>query len=95
MRVSLRASTGAKIIVWREEDVLHSRLADAAHMAQICLAVDLFEVIAELAGLDLERHEQAAEAIGLAEEAQRRLGLSQGPRDDGRPDVVKSPDGPG
>jgi hypothetical protein len=65
MRVSLRASTGAKIIVWREEDVLHSRRADAAHMAQICLAVDLFEVIAELAGLDLERHEQAAEAIGL------------------------------
>jgi hypothetical protein len=95
MRVSLRASTGAKIIVWREEDVLHSRRADAAHMAQICLAVDLFEVIAELAGLDLERHEQAAEAIGLAEEAQRRLGLSQGPSDDGRADVVKSPDGPG
>jgi hypothetical protein len=95
MRVSLRASTGAKIIVWREEDVLHSRRADAAQMAQICLAVDLFEVIAELAGLDLGRHEQAAEAIGLAEEAQQRLGLSQGPSDDGRPDVVKSPDGPG
>jgi hypothetical protein len=64
-------------------------------MAQICLAVDLFEVIAELAGLDLERHEQAAEAIGLAEEAQRRLGISHGPSDDGPPDVLKSPDGPG
>jgi hypothetical protein len=95
MRVCLRASTGAKITVWREEDVLHSRRADAAHGAQICLAVDLFEVIAELAGLDLERHEQAAEAIGLAEEALRRLGISQGPSDDGRLDVVKSPDGPG
>jgi hypothetical protein len=40
---------------------------------QICLAVDLFEVIAELAGLDLEDASQSAEAVALADRAQREL----------------------
>ena len=85
MKVTLRASTGAKILVWREEDVLHSRRADVADRTQICLAVDLFEVVAELAGLDLERREQAAEAIALADHAQHQLGLpsAPGPHHDG------------
>jgi hypothetical protein len=41
--------------------------------AQICLGVDLFEVIAELAGLDLEDEEQSEEATQLAGEARQRL----------------------
>ena len=39
----------------------------------MCLAVDLFEVIAELAGLDLERPDQCAEAATLSEHAQSQL----------------------
>jgi len=42
--------------------------------AQICLGIDLFEVIAELAGLDLDNEEQSDEATRLAREAQHRLG---------------------
>ena len=50
--------------------------------AQICLGIDLFEVIAELAGLDLENEEQSEEATQLAEEARQRLSSlpSQRPR---------------
>jgi len=39
----------------------------------VCLAVDLFEVIAELLGLDLEVDEQSAEAVLLATRAQETL----------------------
>jgi hypothetical protein len=35
--------------------------------------VDLFEVIAELADLDLDDEAHASEAVRLADEAQRRL----------------------
>lgn len=76
-KVTLTASTGAKILVWREDDMLHARRASAAGEEQICLAVDLFEVIADLAGLDLEHEGQAAEALELAEDAQRRLSRSR------------------
>lgn len=91
MRVKLRASTDAKIVVWREEDGLHSRRADAADRAQICLAVDLFEVIAELAGLDLEQPQQAAEAVNLADQALVALQLRRGPANG--PDEPRAPDG--
>jgi hypothetical protein len=40
---------------------------------QICAAVDLFEVIAELAGLNLDVTAQSAEAVELSLEAQREL----------------------
>jgi hypothetical protein len=40
---------------------------------QTCVAVDLFEVIAELAGLNLEVKAQSAEAVRLSIEAQREL----------------------
>jgi hypothetical protein len=40
---------------------------------QICVAADLFEVIAELAGLNLEVKVESAEAVRLSIEAQREL----------------------
>ena len=73
MKATVRASTGTRILIWREQDTFFARAADAAVEPQVCLAVDLFEVIAELAGLDLESSAKTAEALKLAEEAQRRL----------------------
>jgi hypothetical protein len=72
MKVTVTASNGAEIVVWRERDTFYARRAEEASEPQICLAVDLFEVIAELARLDLERPDQAAEALGLSQHAQRR-----------------------
>jgi len=77
MELTLKASTGAKILVWRENDLYHAQRSDLAMDTQVCLAMDLFEVIAELAGLDLERGAEAAEAIELAESALRRLDRAQ------------------
>jgi hypothetical protein len=79
LKVTITASTGAKIVVWREDDLFHARLSDTTERSQVCLAVDLFEVVADLAGLDLDDEAQAAEAIALAEDAQRRLPLASGP----------------
>jgi hypothetical protein len=61
------------ILVWREDEMFHARRADRPAEEQICLGVDLFEVIAELAGLELEDRDQSREAVGLAGEAHRRL----------------------
>lgn len=73
MSVRLAASTGARIDVWREDDLLCARLADHVTEPQTCLGADLFEVIALLAPLDLNDATEAAEAISLAEAAQHRL----------------------
>lgn len=73
MTVTMTASTGAKILVWREKDMFAALRAGAAEEAQICLGVDLFEVIAELTGLDLEDEEQGEEADRLAADARQRL----------------------
>jgi hypothetical protein len=73
MTVSLTASTGAKILVWREKDMFAALRAGASEEAEICLGVDLFEVIAELAGLDLDDEEQSEEATQLATDARQRL----------------------
>ena len=73
VKVTLTASTAAKIVVWREDDLFHAQRSDTLERSHVCLEVDLFEVIAELAGLDLEQGEQAAEAMRLAERAQERL----------------------
>jgi hypothetical protein len=78
MKVTLRASSGARIVVWRERDSFYARPADVVSEPQICLAVDLFEVVADIAGLDLEHREQAAEAIALADDARRRLSVQAG-----------------
>jgi hypothetical protein len=73
MTVTLTASTGAKILVWREKDMFAALRAGASDEAQVCLGIDLFEVIAELAGLDLDGREQSREATRLATEARQRL----------------------
>jgi hypothetical protein len=73
MNVTLTATTGTKILVWHQNEMFYARPTDTMNEAQICLAVDLFEVIAELAGLDLDDDSQSAEAVGLAVQAQQRL----------------------
>jgi hypothetical protein len=73
MTVTLTASTGAKILVWREQDMFAALRPGASEEAQICLGIDLFEVIADLAGLDLGDEDQSEEATRLAVEAHQRL----------------------
>jgi len=73
VNITLTASTTAKIVVWKEGDLYHARRLDVPERPQVCLAVDLFEVIAELAGLDLEHAKQASEATSLAERVQAAL----------------------
>jgi hypothetical protein len=77
MKVILRASTEVRLEAWRHEDLFCVRRTDQVGEPQSCLRVDLFEVIAELAQLDLEDEGQAAEAIRLAEQAERGLGGRQ------------------
>ncbi|HUA49142.1 MAG TPA: hypothetical protein VMA77_28155 [Solirubrobacteraceae bacterium] len=71
--MTLTASTGAKILVWREKDMFAALRAGASEEAQICLGIDLFEVIAELAGLDLDDADESEEATRLADKARQRL----------------------
>lgn len=71
--MTARASTGAHIRVWRQNDLYYARPAGCAVEPQICVAADLFEVIAELAGLNLEVKVESAEAVRLSIEAQREL----------------------
>jgi hypothetical protein len=73
MTVTFTASTGATILVWREKDMFVASLAGAGEEAQICLGIDLFEVVAELAGLDLDDEDEAEEATRVADEARQRL----------------------
>jgi hypothetical protein len=74
MHVTLKASNGAKILVWREDDLFCARRPEAPmEQTQTCLGLDLFEIVAELTDLDLEDSAQAAEAIALSGRAQRRL----------------------
>jgi hypothetical protein len=86
MKVTLTASTAAKIVVWKERDLYHARLLELPAQPQVCLAVDLFEVIAELAELDLEKPGQAAEAAALSEQAQAELKHPGVPPDGSRAD---------
>ena len=68
MKVTLQPSTDAKILVWQDGGLVYASRA-AGEGTQVCLPVDLFEVIADLAGLDLDREAQADEAVALADEA--------------------------
>jgi hypothetical protein len=73
MQVTVRASNGAAVLVWHRFDSYYARTADTTDDPDVCLGVDLFEVIAELAELDLEESGQAAEAVRLADDARRSL----------------------
>jgi hypothetical protein len=81
--ISLRASTGNEILVWRENEVFHACRKGSAESEQVCLPVDLFEVIADLAGLELDRSEHASEAVQLAAVAHRRIVLAQDDKERG------------
>jgi hypothetical protein len=84
MQATVTASTGATVLVWHHFDSFYARRADTSDDPEICLGVDLFEVIAELAGLDLGHSDQAAEAVRLADDARRTLdGETAGGRRDG------------
>jgi hypothetical protein len=73
LKVTVSASNGAQIRVWRENDLYYARPAGSAVEPQICVGVDLFEVIAELAGLNLEVKAESTEAVVLSLEVQRQL----------------------
>jgi hypothetical protein len=73
MRSVVQTSTGVEIKVWRDGSLFHAVRADSRGEPQVCIGDDLFEVIAELAGLDLDRKIEAEEAVRLARIAQRRL----------------------
>ncbi len=74
MKVTIGASTGASVEVWCDQGLFHARRPHDAGQPETCMGVDLFEVIAELAQLDLEDATQAAEAVRLADRAQSGLG---------------------
>jgi hypothetical protein len=73
MQITLTPTTEVPVVVWRNDGMFYARQSDAVNEPEICLAVDLFEVIADLAGLDLEDSSQSAEAVALADRAQREL----------------------
>jgi hypothetical protein len=77
MRVHVTASTGKTVAVWRDSDLFSVRPEEIGGDTQVCLGVDLFEVIAELAQLDLERNDEAAEALSLADTARVELMLAR------------------
>jgi hypothetical protein len=76
MKISIQATTGAKILVWKRGGLIHAS-TDHGRDPQVCLAVDLFEVIADLAGLDLDKKPEAAEAVALADQALAELERGQ------------------
>jgi hypothetical protein len=73
MKVTVQANTGVEIEVWRNGSLFHAKRADAKTEPQVCIALDLFEVIAELAGLSLDRPLDAEEANRLSRVAQKQL----------------------
>lgn len=78
METTVTASTGARIEVRREGELFHARLVEHHREPEICVGIDLFEVIADLAGLNLDDQLQSAEATRLAIDAQQRLGSAGG-----------------
>jgi len=73
MKAQVTASTAKTVVVWRDGELFHARADAAGGGEQVCLGVDLFEVIAELAELDLERPDEAAEALALADDVRIQL----------------------
>jgi hypothetical protein len=93
MKAQVKASTAKTVAVWREGDLFHARTEAAAGDEQVCLGVDLFEVIAELAELDLERPDEAAEALALADDARIQLMRGNGVQSEDDYHDELSPDG--
>lgn len=73
MKLTLTPSTGTSIVVWRDRETYCARRAGTVAEPEVCLGVDLFEVIAELAGLDLDDSGESEEAVRLADDAQALL----------------------
>jgi hypothetical protein len=73
MNITLTTTTAVPVVIWTRDGMFYARDSDTMTEPQICMAVDLFEVIAELAGLDLDDAGQSAEAVALANQAQRDL----------------------
>ena len=71
--ITLTSSGGVELEAWLRGDLFHVARSEDGARPEVCLGVDLFEVIAELAGLDLESPDQAKEATRLARRAQRKL----------------------
>jgi hypothetical protein len=78
MKLTLTATTGIHVVVWRDDEMFHARRANEATEPQICLGVDLFEVIADLTNLDLDAASDAAEAVRLADDARQHLSDGDG-----------------
>lgn len=93
MNLQLTASTTRTVVVWWDGELFHARTKDALADEQVCLGVDLFEVIAELAGLDLEQEDEAAEALALANSARSELLAADGEDADDDYDDELSADG--
>ena len=81
MRLQVTASTAVTVVVSWDGELFHARAEDAGADEQVCLGVDLFEVIAELTGLDLEREAEAAEALALANSVRSELLAADGDDD--------------
>jgi hypothetical protein len=91
--VRLTPSTAKSVVIWWDGELFHARSSDAAGDDQVCLGVDLFEVIAELAALNLDDEDQAAEALELAQTARAKLLDSDEAEDDDDYDDELSADG--
>jgi hypothetical protein len=73
VKVVLETSTGIHIEVWREDELYHAHRVGRDDEPQICLGIDLFEVISELGDLDLDSDSGSIEAVQLADQAQHEL----------------------
>jgi hypothetical protein len=76
---SFSTSTGARLEIWRHNGLFCAQ-RQGADDPEVCLGVDLFEVIAELGGLDLDDKHQAAEAQRLSRRTQDDLARSDAAR---------------
>jgi hypothetical protein len=77
-RIRITPSNGVRLSVWRRDGLFRVAREDEEAEPQVCLGVDLFEVIAELAGLDLESADGAEEATKLADRVQDEVARSEG-----------------
>ena len=88
-----RQAAPRRLPVWRDAELFYlARAGQAPADVEVCLAVDLFEVIAELGGLDLERAGSLADFAITLSDGRRVVGHE---RDSAWSICVYSPDGKG